>query len=363
MDAAPHAADGVRYSLSVTGTGVVVGLVGVVAVVAGLRGGSPALAAAGGLGLAMLLVSFLLRPSMGWGVVLDPPPRAVAREAVEHEGVLTLSGRASSPPAVLLVHTDGYAAATLSVPPMAPGEVRDVRLVQVPQRRGRTRWVDLTLTTDAPFGLVRRTVRARRPLAAVVHPSPEDALPLPAGGGAGDLASGAPDRRGTDFHALRDLRPGDAVRDVHWRSTAKRGTPVVVERERTTGDDVVVVLAGPSGAPGTDRAWERLVASAAWSLATAVDAGRRGRMLLPDPVVPGALRDVDTSSSLAVLDALALVETVGPLGRDDVLALARRTAAGTGVVVFAPRDVADEVRGWVVEAFAREGRPATVVTA
>ena len=44
----------------------------------------------------------------------------------------------------------------------------------------------------------------------------------------------APSRSG-EFAGLRDFRPGDDPRDIHWRSTARRGVPLVRENEDDEG--------------------------------------------------------------------------------------------------------------------------------
>jgi uncharacterized protein (DUF58 family) len=47
---------------------------------------------------------------------------------------------------------------------------------------------------------------------------------------------------GVDFAALRPARAGDRVRDVSWRATARRGTPLVVERHPDRAADIVLLL-------------------------------------------------------------------------------------------------------------------------
>jgi uncharacterized protein (DUF58 family) len=56
---------------------------------------------------------------------------------------------------------------------------------------------------------------------------------------------------GFDFHSVREHKPGESLRRVHWPSSARRGQLMVKELEDTTNDGVVVILdCDPSGAVG-----------------------------------------------------------------------------------------------------------------
>jgi uncharacterized protein (DUF58 family) len=158
-------------------------------------------------------------------------------------------------------------------------------------------------------------------------------VPVPAPGPyLGDAAGGdaAPSRHGLDPAGIRDWRPGDSTRQVHWRSTARRGHPVVVEREEERGPRLAVVVTGPARAPD----WERLVAAVA---ATAVDAAGRGRPVALLAGQPG-LGAVYDGSATALLDWCAALVDPGP---PDVATL--RDAAGWAgrdgdILLAAPAD-------------------------
>ena len=75
--------------------------------------------------------------------------------------------------------------------------------------------------------------------------------------------------RGRDFEKLREYIPGDSFEDVHWKATARRGSPVtkIYQIERT--QELYVVLdasrlsARPAGAgPGPSTTLERFIAAA-----------------------------------------------------------------------------------------------------
>lgn len=46
----------------------------------------------------------------------------------------------------------------------------------------------------------------------------------------------------TDFHGIRAWRPGDSVRRVHWKSTARTGITHIIEWEETLASDITLVL-------------------------------------------------------------------------------------------------------------------------
>ena len=66
------------------------------------------------------------------------------------------------------------------------------------------------------------------------------------------------------FHGLRSYRPGDSLRAIHWRTSARRNELMVREFEDPPGDDLVVVVdaSRPATAAGTDDL-ERVITLAA----------------------------------------------------------------------------------------------------
>jgi uncharacterized protein (DUF58 family) len=45
-----------------------------------------------------------------------------------------------------------------------------------------------------------------------------------------------------DYHGLRDYRPGDSPRWIHWRTTARLGQPMVKEFEQQNDQDLALLL-------------------------------------------------------------------------------------------------------------------------
>ena len=106
-------------------------------------------------------------------------------------------------------------------------------------RRGRHRLSGLRLATKFPFGLVQKSRDVASAAEVIVYPalvpvSPAvlRGLPVRHGGSRQKWRS-----RDGDFFGLRDFRPGDDPRDIHWRSTARRGVPFVRENEDDEGSE------------------------------------------------------------------------------------------------------------------------------
>lgn len=138
---------------------------------------------------------------------------------------------------------------------VAAGPARTVTVPLTAQRRGRFDRVHLTVTCDAPFGLLRATRTFPVPLARplVIRPGVDlaDRLqPSPVTApGADATVSGS-----SSGEAVRTVRPyiaGDPAHLVHWPTTARVGSLVVRELEPPAIQRVAVVvdLGPPTGAP------------------------------------------------------------------------------------------------------------------
>jgi uncharacterized protein (DUF58 family) len=139
--------------------------------------------------------------------------------------------------------------------------------------RGEHRLGPLTLTLTDVFGLLTREFQYSKRTPVLVYPT---TYPL---AGAADALGGPEevvDER-ESFDELREYVRGDSLRDVHWKSSAKRDDLVVMEFDSTTDMTGLTVAAEAT----TGHADE--MASAAASVAThLLDAGVAVALLLPD---------------------------------------------------------------------------------
>ncbi|HEU0014320.1 MAG TPA: DUF58 domain-containing protein [Longimicrobium sp.] len=117
-----------------------------------------------------------------------------------------------------------------------PGERASGRTELVWERRGVYALETITLSTSFPFGLFVKERDVDQEGEVVVWPRSDRPVREPRPSGervrrAGQALAGAAGQRG-EYRGLRPYRPGDDPRDVHWRTTARVGHPVVREYER-----------------------------------------------------------------------------------------------------------------------------------
>ncbi len=213
----------------------------------------------------------------------------------------------------------------------SPGSELHLRREVTLACRGPYRCPPLRAVSSFPFGLVRQEVE---------FGLAEQLLVLPRLGRihAGRLRrwlmhSARPDERArrsrrrlaleAEFHGLRQFRPGDSPRWIHWRTTARTGELVVREFDHGTHDDIVLITE-PFATRDDVEAVEAAISLAAticW--AWSQEAGDRVTLAIaaPEPVLltsgdgPGAV--------LELIEALASVTGAAEMNIDG---LGRRMA-------------------------------------
>ena len=127
-----------------------------------------------------------------------------------------------------------------------PGETARGRIEVVFHRRGVIQLNELTLGTSFPFGFFHKSRDIAVPGSVLVWPRHDLKLrePRPAGRRArlrGRALASTGGGRG-EYRGLRDYRPGDDPRDVHWPSSARRPEPIVREYDRDDADELWICL-------------------------------------------------------------------------------------------------------------------------
>jgi uncharacterized protein (DUF58 family) len=159
----------------------------------------------------------------------------------------------------------GSASAQFLVPRLGPSAVHE-ELFAVPTRRRAVLVVGpVRSVRDDPLSLMRRQVTWAKAQELYVHPRTVR-LDEAASGFLRDL-EGTPssDLSSSDiaFHALRDYSPGDDLRHVHWRTTARTGRLMVRQFEETRRSHVVVALADRAADFEDEDEFELAVSAAA----------------------------------------------------------------------------------------------------
>lgn len=237
------------------------------------------------LGCALLGLAASSAVSLVWAsgceVTLVHPDDLVVGEPVEVRVTVENGGLRRSRPCVL--HYDLVAPrplappVTLYIDPVAPGQRVEVGAMLTPQARGEATQARWSVAHLGAFGLL--SVRPTRTLARRVTVAPAAAAPAPVlvDGGAPD-GVGRP-RVGLDVRGVREWRPGDAARHVHWRATARTGELRVLERGEPSHGAVGVLLAGRAG----DPRFESVLATTAATLRRLIDDGAECHVWLEQP--------------------------------------------------------------------------------
>jgi uncharacterized protein (DUF58 family) len=236
-----EAAPGIRLTL----TGVLAAAGGVVLVGGGLVAGYPAFVGLGAAAVTAVVVALVL--------VVMPPRLEVTRSvnpsrvSVGEQAIARLSVRNTG--RLPLLGFDAYeqidgAPLWVAVPAISPGRTADVTYPVEARYRGLVSLGPVVLERRDPMGLARRVAALSDTRTLWVHPRLHPMRPLPVGtvpDFEGRLADRAP-QGSTAFASLREYKPGDDPRQIHWRSTARLGTLLVRLRVDTSEPTTAVVL-------------------------------------------------------------------------------------------------------------------------
>ena len=166
-------------------------------------------------------------------------------------GALILENRRKVGPAlaVRVEEMDGGRAAA-DLPRVEPGAEVATAADWTFSKRGAQRFSVLRVGSAYPFGLLLRYRDLQVPGTVLVYPASERGSPSL--GGPGDGLDGQSPRGGVDqtgeLHALRPYQPGDPVKRIHARSSARVGEPMVMLRAGENGNRVWLKVE-PTGNP------------------------------------------------------------------------------------------------------------------
>lgn len=173
----------------------------------------------------------------------------------------------------------------------------------VPQRRGVHRFRQIELATRAPFGFFEKSRPMDAEAELVVFP--REVAPAPVEARAPGREGDRPEDRagiGLEVHLLRDHRPGEDARSIHWRSSARAGRLIGIDREQERRKRVCVLLdqRGLRGEP-----LERAVEQAAALVVREIDSGAEVSLALAGQSLAAGAGDGQRHAALRML---ALVE-------------------------------------------------------
>ena len=223
-------------------------------------------------------------------------------------GALTLansSERAILPSRVVLPVGSGRG--EFGIQRLAPGEQAEELFAIPTQKRSVVKVGPVSVVRGDPLGLFERAHNRDEPVDLYVHPKTvlfdgqslgflRDLEGMPAS----DLS-----RDDVSFHALLEYQPGDDLRHVHWRSTARTGVMMVRQFEETRRSHFVIGLSRNTAEYAEDEEFERAVSMAGSVGLRALRDSQR-----VDLRVQG--RELPAATGKQLLDSLSTVEYSKP---------------------------------------------------
>ena len=196
-------------------------------------------------------------------------------------------------------------------------------------QRGQHSFGAVMLETSAPFGLFRARRRVHVPLDVLVYP---EVLPFEGVRTTSVPADGrnlpSPARSTGEFRGTREYLPGDSLRAVHWRSSARHDELVVKEHDRSPETQVTVAFdATQSFGAGRETTLEYSIKLAASIARACFLQGAPFRMTPPGPM--------EFTSWRAVLRYLALLRRGQAPALSDALSAGMRAGRLVAIVPLA----------------------------
>lgn len=185
-------------------------------------------------------------------------------------------------------------------------------------QRGGHRFAPVEVESSLPFGLFRARRLLPAPLGLLVYP--EVFAYRPAHSSAGDseaAAHGAAVNVPGEFRSAREYQPGDVLRNIHWRRSARESRLMVKEYDPSLGSQVTVLFNGASSyGAGRESTLEYAIKLAASIARAAFARGDPFRLLSPD-------LDATFANWQETLVYLARFEPLDPAPRTRTRALER----------------------------------------
>ncbi|MDQ4213460.1 DUF58 domain-containing protein [Microbacterium capsulatum] len=298
--------------------------VAVLALAAGVLWGWAELIAVGAAAVLVLVlaVPFVIGRAQYAVAVELASPRVVVGESAVGRVVVRAAGRRGSPSAWIVLPV-GQAKAQFRVPRLAADAVHD-ELFQIPtQRRAVLTLGPVSSERTDPLGVLRREVAWTEPTQLYVHPR---TVPLD-GDTTGLLRDleGLPTRDLADddvsFHALREYVPGDDLRYVHWKSTARTQKLMIRQFEQTRRSQLVIALSTRADEYSDDDEFELAVSIAGSIAVSALRDGKDVRVAASESLLhaptPAALLDLlsgveRTAAAATLAETARTVATKAP---------------------------------------------------
>ena len=330
--------------MRLTPNGRIVAVAAVVLLLAGLIAGYSTLVGIGAALAAALIVGVILvsRPSSLATERRITPDRVVA--GGEAYSLLTVTNKSATRSGAGTVRERiGDQHVPVELPALDPGESTVLRRSLPTENRGIFPVGPLTIRRGDPLGLLLRGADEADRARLVVHPATHRVNPFPSGVNR-DLdgtPSGESNEAGIAFSGLREYVPGDDLRLIHWRSSARVGELMVRYNVDNQQPRTAVIL-DTRATLHDDESFEDAIRAAASVIVAAMERN------FPFMVRTTCGRVIDDRSPrTAVMDLFSELQP-DPTGDADLGTLGLRAArdpVGLSLACITGRATVDDLRG------------------
>lgn len=235
-----------------------------------------------------------------------------------------------------VVVEDTHLAPTLSyIPAMRPGDRLELRAERTPARRGPQGPTKVVVSSCGPFGvaLARRHVQVEGETVVFPKVTPLGYLPFADAADTHERSIHPYWRmgQGPEFMGVREYRPGDGMRHVHWPSTARHGSLVVREFEEETTRRLALVVDTCNDLGTEWTPLDRCCSAAASIALAALSRGQGARLIAARQGVRDVLARAEEHE---LLDWLARLRPGGGLRLPEVLETLGEELRGVQTVVL-----------------------------
>lgn len=206
------------------------------------------------MGAVMVAIALVAWLAVGFSMRGLRCERLVADRVFEEDFIsvaLTISNPSSTPKFLLCVEEQlspwlETEEARFLIPVLWPGQKVELSYHARALKRGLLPVGPLRVETSDPIGLFARSKELGGRSEAVVYPLPLEMPPhdlegaVSFGGGTAERMARAGE--GLDFHGIRDYQPGDELRRIHWKATARHQRLAVIEFQQSYTADIAILL-------------------------------------------------------------------------------------------------------------------------
>lgn len=272
-----------------------------------------AVVAAGVLTLLVLAALFMIGHTNLEVRMTTEPPRVTVGDPVT--GEVEVKNKAKTP--LLPVRLElpvGRGGVAFDLPALRPGNSHSELFVVPTERRGVIEVGPVTTGRGDPLGLFRREVTWSDVHEIFVHPVITPLEPLGAGlirdleGNVSENVS----QSDLAFHALREYTPGDDLRHIHWRSSARHGQLLVRQFLDTRRSHLNIVVDSDPASYRDPEDFELAISAAASLLVRAIMDGFDATFLCGEHAMTrGTGRSALDACSRAELVAKRIIDVAG----------------------------------------------------